>query len=82
MNTIRIKRKINSTLLRIKELEQYKGKNIELEIKVKEFPMKNKDKKIKSLAGILSNYADITLRNKENNAWRLAVREKHENYRR
>ena len=82
MNTIKIRRKINSTLLRIKELEKYKGKNIELEIKVKEFPMKNKDKKIKSLAGILSNYADITLRNKENNAWGLAVKEKHENYRR
>ncbi len=82
MSTIKIKRKIKSTLLKIKELDPYKGKNIELEIKVKELKPKKNYNKIKSLAGALSKYANIDLWEKENTAWSLAVKEKNENYRR
>ncbi len=82
MSTIKIRRRIKSTLLKIKELDQFKGKNIELEIKVKELHSQSKNKKTKSLAGSLSKYADISLLEKESNAWALAVKENNENYRR
>jgi hypothetical protein len=82
MKTIKIKRKIRSTLLKIKELETYKGKNIQLEIKVKEFQPPSVNKKTISLAGALSKYANINFITKESNAWALAVKEKNENYRR
>lgn len=82
MKTIKIKRKIRSTLLKIKELDQFKGKNIELEIKMKELRPQSINKKTKSLAGALSKYANINFIEKENNAWTLAVKEKNENYRR
>ncbi len=38
--------------------------------------MKKKDKKVKSLEGALSKYANKNLLKKENNAWTLAVKEK------
>jgi hypothetical protein len=81
MRTIKIKRKLKTTLLKIKELEQFKGKNIELEIRVKEVA----DKEIKNnnkIGGILNKYANVNLIQQEKFAWDLAVREKSENYRR
>ncbi len=81
MKTIKIRRKLKSTLLKIKELEQYKGKTIELLIKVKEI-QKPSPKKIKSMAGVLYKYAKPELIKSEKKAWDLAVKEKHENYRR
>ena len=82
MKTIKIKRKIKSTLLKVKELEQFKGKDIELEIRVKELPPGKSKKKEKSLAGSLAKYANKVLADKENSVWELAVREKNEDYRR
>lgn len=82
MRTIKIKRRINSSLLKIKELELFKGKSVELKITVKELKDGLSKNKIRSVAGIFSKYADTNLRIKENNAWELAVSEKHENYRR
>lgn len=82
MRTIKIKRRVNSTLLKIKELELFKGKNVELEIKVKELKTDLSEVKIHSVAGVFSKYANPNLRLNENNAWTLAVNEKHENYRR
>jgi len=82
MRTIKIKRRVKSPLLKIKELELFKGKNVELEIKVKELKADLSKNKIHKVVGIFSKYADTNLRIKENNAWELAVREKHENYRR
>ena len=80
MSTIRIKRKVRSTLLKIRELEKYVGKKVELEINVKELESEKNMLISKSLAGILSDFADKKLVNKEKSAWVLAVREKHENY--
>ena len=82
MNTIRIKRKVKSTLLKIKELEKFKGKNIELEIKIKETKATETRQKMKDFAGVFSNYANIDLIDEEKSAWTLAIKEKPENYRR
>lgn len=81
MKTIKIKRKINSTLLRIKELEKFKGKNVEINLNINETDVEKRDKG-KNLAGIFSQYADSNLFQKEKRAWELAVKEKHDNYRR
>ena len=81
MKTIRIKREIRSTLLRIKELEKFKGKNVEIKLDIN--VIKESDIAVKkNLSGIFAQYADRNLSNKENQAWAIAVREKHENYRR
>lgn len=81
MKTIKIKRKISSSLLRIKELEKFKGKNVEIKLDINE--IKESDIAVKkNLSGIFAQYADRNLSNKENQAWAIAVREKHENYRR
>ena len=81
MKTIKIKRKISSTLLRIKELEKFKGKNVEINLNINEINTENRVEG-KNLAGIFSQYADSSLSQKENQAWGIAVREKYENYRR
>lgn len=81
MKTIRIKREIRSTLLRIKELEKFKGKNVEIKLDINE--IRESDIAVKkNLSGIFAQYAERNLSDKENQAWAIAVREKHENYRR
>ena len=82
MRTIKIKRRVSSTILKIKELELFKGKRVELEIKVKELKKDLSNKNNKSISGAFSKYANGELKLKENVAWELAVKEKHENYRR
>ena len=82
MRIIKIKRKMRSTLLKVKELEQFKGRDIELEIRVKELAPREPKKKGKSFAGVFAKYANVDLIGKENSAWELAVKEKNENYRR
>jgi hypothetical protein len=81
MKTIKIKRKISSSLLRIKELEKFKGKRVEIKLDINEINESDIAEK-ENLAGVFSQYADSKLSKKENQAWSLAVREKHENYRR
>jgi hypothetical protein len=81
MKTIKIKRKISSTLIRIKELEKFKGKNVEINLNINETDVEKRDKG-KNLAGIFSQYADGSLLQNEKRAWELAVKEKHDNYRR
>ena len=81
MKTIKIKRKISSTLIRVKELEKFKGKNVEINLNINEIKTEGREEE-KNLAGIFSRYADSNLSKKENQAWGIAVREKHENYRR
>lgn len=81
MKTIKIKRKISSTLIRVKELEKFKGKNVEINLNINEINTVEREEQ-ENLAGIFSRYADSSLSKKENQAWGMAVREKHENYRR
>lgn len=80
MKTIKIKRKISSTLLRIKELEKFKGKDVEIKLNISEINPAEIENR--SLAGVFSNYADKIKFAGENNAWVLAVKDKYENYRR
>lgn len=94
MKSIKIKRKINSTLLRIKELEKFRGKNVELIININEINSEtnvkkssglapwNRKKHSTGLAGVFFKYADKNKTELENDAWAIAVKEKHENYRR
>lgn len=82
MRSIKIKRKINSTLLRIKELAKYKGKEVELSITINEKIAASKIIRIDKVAGIFSAYADSNFQKNENQAWILAVKEKYEDYRR
>ncbi len=77
MKTIKIKRKISSTLLRIKELEKFKGKNVEIKLDVNEI----KDSEIavkKNLSGIFAQYANKDRFHNEKLAWEITVKEKHE----
>jgi len=80
MKNIKIKRRINSTLLRIKELEKFKGKDVEIKLDISE--IKPQLKNNINLAGIFFKYADKKKYILENEAWALAIKEKHENYRR
>ena len=82
MSSIKIRRKINSTLLRIKELAKYKGKDVELNISIKEKIPVQSNAGLKNLSGVFASYANSNLRKNENQAWILAVKEKHEDYRR
>ena len=77
MKTIKIKRKISSPLLRIKEPEKFKGKRVEIKLHINEINESDIAEK-KNLAGIFLLYADSNLSKKENQAWSLAVREKYE----
>lgn len=80
MKNIKIKRRINSTLLRIKELEKFKGKDVEIKLDISE--IKPQLKNNINLAGIFSKYADKKKYILENEAWAFAIKEKYENYRR
>ena len=80
METIKIKRRIKSTLLKIKELEQFKNKKIEMEIRVQEVNEHSSNLTPKSLAGALSKYANANLIAEEDRAWELAVVDKNANY--
>ncbi|MCO6474697.1 MAG: hypothetical protein PHW27_13070 [Melioribacteraceae bacterium] len=78
MKTIKIKRKISSSLLRIKELEKFKGKRVEIKLDINEINESDIAEN-ENLAGVFSQYADSKLSKKENQAWSLAVNEKYEN---
>jgi len=83
MATIKIKRKIVSSTLRIKELESLKGKDVEIIINTVNAPEKSNDKQKKhtyNAAGILGQYKNIQLIEDEKAAWALAVKEKHSEY--
>lgn len=80
MKSIKIKRKINSTLLRIKEMESFKGKDVELRINISKINSAAKINKTAGLSGIFSNYADKNKAEIEKDAWVIAVKEKHQNY--
>lgn len=82
MEAIRIKRRIRTSTLKIKELEKLKGRDVEIiilsepgEIAI-EYKVKVNQRKI---GGILEKYKNPDLLNLEAEAWSLAVKEKREN---
>jgi len=74
MNTIKIRRKISSSQLRIAELKDFIGKHVEITITEKTFSLPGK-----KAAGILSDYKDKGKIGLEKQAWDIAAREKHGN---
>lgn len=77
MQTIKIKRKINSPNLRISELKEFIGKTVEITVS-ESLPVENAEQK-KSASGILSAYKNPAKTKLEKNAWKKAVVEKHGN---
>lgn len=77
MDTLKIKRKIDSTHLQIDELKKWLGKEVYIIIREKtSIPKSTKS----SAAGLLSNFKDTDLIDTEKSGWVKAVREKHGNH--
>ncbi|MBU0559334.1 MAG: hypothetical protein KJ799_02675 [Bacteroidetes bacterium] len=84
MDTIKIKKKINSSSLTISNLDKFKGKVVEIiiiaeqELLVEKSLSKRRSKTI-NVAGILERYKDPLKKAKEAIAWELAVKGKYAN---
>lgn len=77
METLKINRKIDSTHLEIDELNNWLGKEVDIIIREKSSkPSFSKS----SAAGLLSDFKDKDLIDREKNGWVKAVREKHGNH--
>jgi len=78
METIKLKRRITSSQIRIPELKHYIGKLVEITVTEK----KTRRKKVmnQSAAGMLENFKNPNLAYTEKDAWTIAVNEKHGNY--
>jgi len=76
METLKIKRKIESTQLQIDELKNWLGKEVDIIIREKvSTPTSSKS----SAAGLLSDYKNKALIETEKNGWANAVSDKHGN---
>ena len=78
MNAIKITRTIRSQTLRIRELEQFRGKTVDIIILAENEPQPH-DAPMRSAAGMLSKYANPALIAQEQEAWERAVQEKYAN---
>lgn len=77
MNTIKIRRKISSSQLRISELKDFIGKHVEITV-TERIPGK-KTSSEKTASGILSNFKDKKKLTREKQAWNMTAHEKHGN---
>lgn len=77
MHTLRIRRKITSSSLRITELKEFIGKQVE--ITVREHKTENNSSQEKLARGLLSDFKDPEKINEEKNAWHKAVSKKYGN---
>ena len=80
MEAIKIKKKIRSSTLLIKELEKFKGREVEILIlseNEKTVTPKLVKRKGKNAGGILEEYKNVKLLPYERSAWETAMREKH-----
>lgn len=78
MKTLKVSRKITSPNVRIDELKKWVGKEVDIIIMEKR-TASEPDKKDKSAAGILQQYKNKKLREKESTAWASAAKEKYGN---
>jgi len=76
METLKIKRKIESTQLQIDELKNWLGKEVDIIIREK---ISEPESSKGSAAGLLSDYKNKDLIKTEKNGWANAVRDKHGN---
>jgi hypothetical protein len=81
MASIRIKKKITSSTINIKELKKFIGKEVEIIIKEDQGQSKNqnRDKTSKNASGMLEKYKNTNLIHKENQAWSQAIKDKYAN---
>ena len=82
MNVIKIKKRITSSTLKIKELNSFIGQEVEIIIKQEKTPHnRKKEPTIASgkASGILQKYKNANLLDKEKDAWIQAIKEKHGN---
>lgn len=78
MDALRYIQKITSDSLTLKHLGKYLGKNVEIIILPLDTEADNQGKKkYKSVKGILHEYADPSLIEKEKKAFQDAIKEKH-----
>ena len=77
MDTIKVTRKIASPTLRIAELKNFIGKNVEITVTVA--PSEKQHLTTKSAAGILSRFKNTEKIASEKQAWKLASQKKHGN---
>jgi hypothetical protein len=77
MLSIKIKRKISSPNLRVSELNDFIGKNVEITVTES---VKTKNKPLaKSAAEVLSDFSNNDKIILEKQAWQISVQEKHGN---
>ena len=76
MDTIKVRRKISSSQLRISELKEFIGKHVEITIEERE-PRKKTTSK--TAAGILSEFRNNDKIILEKQAWKMKAQEKQEN---
>lgn len=76
METLKIKKKIESTSLQIDELRFWLGKEVDIIIREKVSEPKSSKN---SASGLLSEFKDKDLMDAEKNGWVKAVRDKHGN---
>ena len=76
METLKIKRKIESTQLQIDELKNWLGKEVDIIIREK---ISEPESSKGSAAGLLSDYKNKDLIKTEKNGWANAVSDKHGN---
>ena len=77
MLSIKIKRKILSSNLRVSELKDFVGKHVE--ITVKEIVESDIKSHARSAAGILSKFSNSKKIILEKKAWQMSAQEKHGN---
>ncbi|MBS3771494.1 MAG: hypothetical protein KGY69_14690 [Bacteroidales bacterium] len=81
MASIRIKKKITSSTINIKELKKFIGKEVEIFIKEDKGQSKNQNrgKKSKNASAMLEKYKNTNLVDKEKQAWSQAIKDKYAN---
>lgn len=81
MASIRIKKKITSSTISIKELKKFIGKEVEIFIKEDkgQSENQNREKKSKNASGMLEKYKNTNLVDKEKQAWSQAIKDKYAN---
>ncbi len=81
MVAIKLTRTVNSQILHIKELENFRGKTVEIIILAPDQSPRvaSSPKQKKNAGGMLSKYKNVALIEQESHAWELAVKEKYAN---
>jgi peroxiredoxin family protein len=80
MDTIRIRRLINSETITVKELKKFLGMEVDIFVTTRRNTLKSKKQlaNAKTAAAVLSKYKNEQLINKEQSIWTHVIKEKYE----